>query len=236
MGCSWGNPRQNGLREGEKGLLVALQVGAVVCAPGWPWHWHSVSPMLHRVPPRTQQWCLKDPAPGGRGGSLLAGARGASHASTACRWVRWLSHSPLFASVSLSFPIINVSPSSLKHLRRGIFLLPLFLFFLFIFSFYFTELLPAAPQTSNSPRVLLAAGCVWPPRLLPPTLRAPDCFCWLFAGETKNPPKTKQPPGVLFGPEEWGTDPGAGGPWAPRMALGPLNQMPPNTPLGFDAP
>lgn len=145
-------------------------------------------------------------------------------------------HSPLFASVSLSFPIINVSPSSLKHLRRGIFLLPLLLFFLFIFSFYFTELLPAAPQTSNSPRVLLAAGCVWPPRLLPPTLRAPDCFCWLFAGETKNPPKTKQPPGVLFGPEEWGTDPGAGGPRAPRMALGPLNQMPPNTPLGFDAP
>lgn len=64
-------------------------------------------------------------------------------------------HSPLFASVSLSFPIINVSPSSLKHLRRGIFLLPLLLFFLFIFSFYFTELLPAAPQTSNSPWVLL---------------------------------------------------------------------------------
>lgn len=220
-----GKRAAGGSAGGSSGVCPGLALALAQCQP------HVAS-----CPPRTQQWCLKDPAPGGRGGSLLAGARGASHASTACRWVRWLSHSPLFASVSLSFPIINVSPSSLKHLRRGIFLLPLLLFFLFIFSFYFTELLPAAPQTSNSPRVLLAAGCVWPPRLLPPTLRAPDCFCWLFAGETKNPPKTKQPPGVLFGPEEWGTDPGAGGPRAPRMALGPLNQMPPNTPLGFDAP
>lgn len=220
-----GKRAAGGSAGGSSGVCPGLALALAQCQP------HVAS-----CPPRTQQWCLKDPAPGGRGGSLLVGARGASHASTACRWVRWLSHSPLFASVSLSFPIINVSPSSLKHLRRGIFLLPLLLFFLFIFSFYFTELLPAAPQTSNSPRVLLAAGCVWPPRLLPPTLRAPDCFCWLFAGETKNPPKTKQPPGVLFGPEEWGTDPGAGGPWAPRMALGPLNQMPPNTPLGFDAP